>query len=72
MRWILPLLVLGLFIMTAARATDVLCGVNGCVERHHDASRERDYYGDRDDRVTSTMTTATSGIIRAIAPMSAV
>jgi hypothetical protein len=40
-------------------------GVNGCVERHHDASRERDYYGDRDDRVTSTMTTATSGIIRA-------
>jgi hypothetical protein len=34
--------------------------------------RERDYYGDRDDRVTSTMTTATSGIIRAIAPMSAV
>jgi len=38
MRWILPLLVLGLFIMTATRATDVLCGVNGCVERHHDAS----------------------------------
>lgn len=28
--------------MTAAKAADIVCGVNGCVERHHD------YYGDRD------------------------
>ena len=42
----------GLFIMTAAKAADIVCGVNGCVERHHDyygerRERERDYYGDR-------------------------
>ena len=38
--------------MTAAKAADIVCGVNGCVERHHDyygerRERERDYYGDR-------------------------
>ena len=60
MRWILPLLALGMFIVTAANATDILCGVNGCVEQHHDyygerRERERGYYGDRhsDDYTSS-------------------
>jgi hypothetical protein len=41
MKWALLTLAVSLMFVIEAKAADVVCGFNGCVERHHD------YYGPR-------------------------
>jgi hypothetical protein len=50
MKWMLALLVFGVSIMGLSvqpAKAEIVCGVNGCVERHDD--RRRDYDRRRDD-----------------------